>query len=829
MKSTVKLSLLTATILASAPVYAQDLAADGANEESNVIIVTARKKQETLLDAPLAVTVIGETELKGAGFSDITEITKAAPGAFVEPFGDNTNGSARINSTPRFRGITVVSGNRLQQTATVFLDGVFLSGGAQTIGINELQRVEIIKGPQSALFGRNTFAGAINYVTKDPSDEFQIDLSATGATRSELNFAGGIEGPITDGVSFRLSGNYDTKDGHFDNVAVPGQRLGDESQWSVSGTLLFEPSDGIRLKLRGSYQEIDDGPAASVLYFGTSQHNFGGFQIVNGLADQTDSVVPSPGGGRGESVFRGRITQPPADRIGLNTASANIQGYLGFLNDARSDPSDAIFGFKYNPTTVNDFGLNLDSLRLSALGSADLTDNIEFSFLAGYNKERFGFYSDFDSTPDNSFMSFTARETEDVTVEGRLSGSFFDESLNLSIGASYVKIDIDELGGTASFLGNPIFFGDLFRSDPFVSGAETVGIFGSIDYQFTDQLSITLEGRYQKDEFSNPEINDGLAMPISPGKIDSFLPRATLRYQPSNYTTFYATYSEGNLPGGFNPQIAELDALQLAELAALAPDANVLFGEESLTNYEFGWKQQHPSGVFAFNLAAFYMKRSNEIFSSIEVVTDTSPGAPNPQRTVNFTSNGATTDIYGVELDATLKVSENLSMQGSFAYIDSTIASFPATGGTGDFGDIFGTAADIAGQQAPRFPPVTISLGATYEDDFDGLGDMFDSWYLRSDLYFTGDYFDSNANVASVEEAIDVNLRVGLRGENAGIEFFVTNLLNEDAPTTAFNFADTSFGTRFLPGGFFNFGREGARVGLRDKRQFGVKLRYTFK
>jgi len=828
MKSIIKLSLMAATALTAAPVYAQG-SQESAEENDNVIIVTARKRQETLLDAPLAVTVIGEQELDGAGFQDITEITKAAPGAFVEPFGDNTNGSARINSTPRFRGITLVTGNRLQQTATVFLDGVFLSGGAQTIGINELQRVEIIKGPQSALFGRNTFAGAINYVTKDPADEFQVDMSVTAATRDEYNFAAGIEGPITDGLSFRVGGNYDSKNGHFDNVATPGQRLGDESQWSINGTVLIEPSDGIRLKLRGSYQEIDDGPSASVLYFGTPQHNFGGFQFVNGIADQTDSVVPSPGGGRGESVFRGRITQPPANRIGLNTSAAEIQAYLAFQNDGRSDPSDAIFGFKYNPTNVSDFGLQLDSLRLSAVGSAELTDNIEFSFLAGYNKENFGFYSDFDSTPDNSFMSFTARETEDITLEGRLSGSFLDERLNLSVGASYVKVDIDELGGTASFLGNPIFFGDLFRADPFTSGAETKGIFGSIDYQFTDQLSITLEGRYQEDEFSNPEVNAGLAVPISPGKISAFLPRVTVRYQPSNYTTLYATYAEGNLPGGFNAQIAQLDAQQLAELAALAPDAQVLFGEEQLTNYEFGWKQQHPSGVFAFNLAAFYMKRNDEVFSSIEVVSDTTPGAPNPFRTVNFTSNGATTDIYGVELDATFKISEQLSMQGSFAYIDSTIASFPAGGGTGDFGDIFGPNADIAGQKAPRFPPITISLGATYEDDFGGFGDMFETWYLRSDLYFTGDYFDSNANVAKVQEATDVNLRLGLRGENAGIEFFVTNLLNEDAPTTAFNFADTSFGTRFLPGGFFNFGREGDRVGLRDKRQFGVKLKYTFK
>ena len=222
------------------------------------------------------------------------------------------------------------------------------------------------------------------------------------------------------------------------------------------------------------------------------------------------------------------------------------------------------------------------------------------------------------------------------------------------------------------------------------------------------------------------------------------------------------------------------------------------------------------------------MKRSDEIFTSIETVVDTSPNAPNPDRTVNFTSNGASTNIYGIEIDAVFNVSENLTVQGSFAYINSTIDSFPENGGTGDFGDIFGPAADVTGQEAPRFPPITWSLGATYEDSFDAIPG-FDSWFLRTDVFFTGEYFISNANVAQVEEATDVNVRLGLRGDNYGLEFFVTNLFNEDAPTTAINFADTSFGTRTLPGGFFDFTREGARVGLRDRRQFGVRANFTFR
>jgi len=830
MKFLVKSALLTATAIGStftvaAPALAQNTSANDA--ASDVIIVTARKKEESLLDAPLAVSVVSEAELTQAGFVDITEVTKATPGAFVEPTGQNVNGIARINSTPRFRGISVLNGDPLNQTATVFLDGIYLSGGAETIGVNELARVEVIKGPQSALFGRNTFAGAINYVTKDPSDEFQADIAFSAATRDEYTIAAGVEGPLTEGLSFRLSGNFSDKQGHYDNVAVDGQRLGDEQQWSITGALLIEPADNIRLKLRGSYQEIEDGPSAGVLSYGTRFHNFGGFLTdANDVFIPGTGVQPAFGDDRTESVYRGIIERPANSQIGLNSARENVEQFRGFLNDGRSDPGDAIFGFKYNPTTVDDFGLNLDALRLSAQATVGLTDNVEFSFLGGYNKENFGFFSDFDTSPGLSFTGFTARETEDFTLEGRLSTSLLDDALNLSIGASYVQIDIDELGGAASFFGPSIFFGDIFRTDPFSTGAKTLGIFGSADLDITDQLSVTLEGRWQEDEIREDEANLGREVSVSPTTITSFLPRATVRYRPTSNTTLYATYSEGNLPGGFNGQVAQLDDAQLAQLAAQAPDARLVYGEEKLTNYELGWKQQTADGKLAFNVAAFYMKRDDEIFNSIETVDD--PTETAGVRTVNFLSNGASTDIYGIEIDASLRLADNFTAQASFAYVDSTIASFPEGAGSGDFGDIFGQGSDVTGQQAPRFPPVTWSFGGTYENDFNAIPG-FDRWFVRSDVFYTGKYYISNANVAQVQQAVDVNARFGLRGDDFGIEFFVLNVFNEDAPTTAQNFADVGLDTRTLPGGFFNFSREGARIGLRDKRQFGIRLNATIR
>jgi len=806
-----------------------------AQQAPDEIIVTARKKEETLLDAPIAISAFGELELQEAGFESIIDISKAAPGLFIEEFNDTVG---RVNSTPRFRGVFLSTGNRLQQTATVFLDGVYMSGGIETIGVNELERVEIIKGPQSALFGRNTFAGAINYVTKDPSDDFAATIDATAATRGEYRISAGVEGPIGGGLSYRLAGYYEDVNGHYTNTATGdanGTRLGDESQWNVNGALLYEPNDDFRIKVRGSYREIDDGAVAAISTTGARQHNFGGFLIRNGLADLNDSIAPAPNdgntevdGSRGESVFRGTILAPDAADIGLNSGADVVQAMqAALLGDGRYNAAtNALSTYSYNPFNTNSFGLKLDEIRFSADAEWQISDDIQFNFLAGYAQEKRGNWGDFDQTRDFSFTSFTANEIEDFSLEGRFSGTLLDDKLFWKVGASYVDIQIESNSATINNFGPLIIFGAAFENERNVTGAQTLGIFGSLDYELSDKFSLTLEGRYQEDEIQEDGVNAGLPEAISPATITSFLPRGTLRYQPSDASTLYVTYSEGNLPGGFNPQVGELNATQLAELQSVAPGTGITFGEETLKNYEFGWKQSFADNAGAFNLAAFYMRRSDEIFRSLATVA--TPGAGSPVRTVAFNANGATTDIYGLELDAFLSVNDNLDLRASFAYVDSTIASFPVGSLAGDYSDIFGPAASVEGSVAPRFPPITGSVGATWEQPIDGFGG-FDTWYTRGDIYYTGNYWDSNANVAEQDVAVDGNFRTGIRNDNMSVELFVKNAFNEDAAAAAFNFADLSFNNRTRAGGFFDFFREGATVALRDKRQFGVRASYTFR
>jgi len=836
------------------------------------IIVTARKKEETLLDAPLAISAFGELELEEAGFENIIDISKATPGLFIEEFNQT---QARVNSTPRFRGVFLATDNRLQQTATVFLDGIAITGGIESIGINELQRVEVIKGPQSALFGRNTFAGAINFVTKDPSEEFQADIDLTAATRGEFRVAAGIEGPISEDLFYRIGGSWSESDGHYDNFAVEGDRLGDESQWNINGSLLYEPNDAFRIKVRGSYRELDDGPGAFTGgAFGPDDHNFGGFlfdancntipgtsfndiggpssntpcsiDVLTGSArprtgsqNPRNEVGPGPNGeffGRSNSFFRGTITGGaiPLSDIGVNSSFDVIETFRGdIMGDARFNPATNGFAngiLTFSPFNKDDFGLDLEEIRFSVDASYDISENVTFSFLGGYSEEAYGLYTELDLTPDDSFPSFIANDITDYSLEARLNGTLIDDRLNWTVGGSFVDVDIKRNAATASNLFFPVVFGDVFRTDAFRTGAETLGIFGSLDYEFTDKLSVTLEGRYQEDKIFDRDVS--LAEPgLTPLTITNFVPRATARYEPSDITTLYATYSQGNLPGGFNPEIGTLGPIGLDDVLSTSPSAGLTFDEETLTNYELGWKQSFDEGRGGFNLAAFYMNRKDEIARTLQTTIEERPenlASGNTTRTVAFNVNGATTNIYGFELDANWQTSDNLTLQGSLAYVDARIESFPDGAGTDRFGLVFGPNADVAGQQAPRFPPWSGSFGAVWEQPINVM-DSFDTWFLRGDAYYSGQYFTSNANLTQVDDAVDVNVRTGLRGDNMSLELFVSNLFAEDTPSGVQTFANVAFETRFATGGFFNFNNIGNRVSLRDKRQFGVRAKYTFR
>lgn len=792
------MSIVLAVPSFSSAVTAQDAAADD-DFAIDEITITARKREQSLQDTPIAISAFSNEQLFDAGFNNILDVARATPGLFIEGFNDR---NARIATSPRFRGITVDNSDPLLRTAAIFIDGIYVSGGIQGIGVQELERVEIIKGPQSALFGRNTFAGAINYITKDPGEEFRVNMTGLAATRDEFRGQIGMEGAITDNLTGRINASYDYVGGHYRNNNDTSQELGRESTWSISGTLLFRPNENFRIKARGLYYEDDDGPAAVARIGGFAEHNFGGF--------------PLEGGGTTERAFQGTLRIPGDDEVAANTTRADFDAAMAALANLGEATS---LGLTFDD--LDGFGLKREAWRGSLDSAYDFENGMSLAVLFGYNKEEYLFFGDFDSTGTYGFNTSGASELEDISIEARLSGTAFDDKLNWTFGANYLDIDILTAGGFYDGLLDFWFSGVVAPAN--ATGAETKGIFATLDYQINDQFEIIFEGRYQEDEIRNASVTNGV------GTFDKFLPRVVLNYTPSDNTTLYLNYSVGNLPGGFNAEVAELDAEQLRQLEEDNPGIDVTFDEEKLENYEIGWKQYFDDRRGAFNLAAFYMKRSDQIFSGFAFIDETDPNAPNPVRTVAFTGNGATTNIYGIELDGTYNLSETLTFQGSVSYIDAKIDSFPEGAGSGDFGDVFGPDASVEGQRAPRFPKWAWNANLTYEKPIDGtfLGIDSPTFFWRADSFYTGSFFDSNTNLAETQTALDVNFRTGLRLDDVSVEIFVTNLLNEDAPSSANNIADTSADVRF-GSGFFDFSQESIHVALRRKRQFGIRFNYSF-
>jgi len=796
---------LAVMIPAGAPIlaYAQEEAAkESVDRRVNVleeIIVTARKRATSVLDTPIAISAFTSEDIQAAAFENIIDVAKAAPGLFIETI----NGvNAKVNTSPRFRGVTFESDSPLQRTGSIFIDGVLVSGGIQSIGVQELERVEVIKGPQSALFGRNTFSGAINYVTKTPANEFGGDLQLTGASKGEYSLAGSVEGPIAgEALTGRLNGSFTSKDGHYDNAIVEGQRLGDEEGYSLSGTLAFKPSENFKARVRINAYEDEHGPAAFIRSAGFSQHNFGGFPFADGSTTET--------------VFRGTVPVPTGDQIALDTSQ---EVYDASTGAALADPRGVSFlGFDFSD--LGGPGLIREGNRVAIDAQYEFANGMTLDFLAGENEDEYLVYTDFDASPGFGFNTTGGSLIEDSSVEVRLSGVAVNERLNWSIGANKVDIDVITTGGFYDGLLG-FWFPGVFE-EPTVTRSETTGVFGTIDYQFNDKWTLIVEARQQEDKIFEDAINQGLAVPISPATFDKFLPRVLLQYKPNDDSLIYFNYSVGNLPGGFNAEVGELDATQLAEFQGLVPGVGTTFGEEALDNFELGWKKTALDGRLAFNLALFYMERSDQIFSGFEVVQD--PTQVNGVRTVAFTANGASSDITGLELEGTWNVSDGFSLQGSLGYTNAEISSFPAGANSGDFTAVFGPDASVQGQQAPRFPEWTASLSATYEKTV-GLGE----WYTRTDTYYTGSFYDENTNLAELPSAFEVNLRTGLRFENdMTVELFVTNLFDEDAPVGGNNIADTGFDVR-TQSGLFDFTQESIHVALRDERQVGVRVFWDF-
>ena len=788
MKLIQKLTLLSLTIAMvsfalPANIYAQDGAL--AIEE---IIVTSRKREETLMSAPVTVTAFGSKEIAEMALDELPDLVNFSPGFHYSEHSVGKGG--RFNRRLIFRGMNPRTDRQTRQGATVFIDGAPILG-SEIGSTDNYERIEIIKGPQSAYFGRSTFSGAINAVTKTPSDEWKSRISVEAANFGTTDISGQIEGPISDTLSMRLSArSYDT-DGEYDNASDPGTTLGAESTTDVSLSLFAQPSDNLSIKVRLHSWVDDDGPSVGV--------------FVN-RNEQGELFTCNPNGGTvaGGKWLCGDVPYQGSSLVGMDTIITPVLQTKYFSSDMIAS-YDRMFQPKHA------MGLERHAKEASLVIDYEMDNGMTLSFLTAAHENEYSSFEDFDrrvtagmlgnylgfmASADTYSMSMT--QNKDSSSEIRLT-SAADSQINWMVGASYTSIEARLVGYNVLWGGTPRPTQSISTFDP-----ETRAVFASVSYDINDTLSLSLEARKQDDKVIEGTLgNEPLQNTFS-----STTPRLIVDYKPREGLTYYAIYAKGINPGQFNAGLLGRTQGELDQIAAQG-GGGISVDEEEITNIEFGTKARFWDDRAQITAAVYFSDWENAIAPEILSIVNAAGDGEN----IQVNSNGGQADLSGLEIEGTFLVSDNWTIDMTYSLNKSDINDFESADALALFGN---RTIDGMGNSFSRYPEKSSSLSAIYAETLESGNDFF----ARGDLINQGSTWMTNANVTSTPAYSVFNLRVGLQSDTWRAEVYANNLLDKKGYSNLQLFPDLSG----LSGPF----TRGIMAGMIQQRQIGIRTTFDF-
>jgi iron complex outermembrane receptor protein len=478
--------LLGATMLCASatPViaFAQDAApADDAavaiddTDYGNDIIVTASKRSQTLQDTPVAVSVTSAAQLEESQIRDLIDLQTAVPSLRVSQLQSSANTNFII------RGFGNGANNAgIEPSVGVFIDGVYRSRSAAQIGdLPNVERIEVLRGPQSTLFGKNASAGVISIVTQKPQYEFGGSAEVTYGNFNAITVKGDVTGPISETVAFSIGGSYNRRDGYAQDLNLDTD-VNDRNRWGVRGQLLFEPTDALSIRLIGDYDKIDEncciagnviaGPTIGItnaLVGGPSvdANNPFSFDVYNNFLS-TNEIENYGGSG-----------QIDYDLGNLALTSITAYRKVKALTNQDSDFTSAdLIG-------ENSQDLGIDTFTQELRITSDFDGPLNF-LLGGY------------------YFNEKIKQKNDI----RFGTDFRDYGNALIQAASGGALSVPLLEGTFGALeGAPArYVGTFFRAGDGLDEAyrlkdEAFSIFGTVDFEVTDRLTLSLGGNYTKD------------------------------------------------------------------------------------------------------------------------------------------------------------------------------------------------------------------------------------------------------------------------------------------------------------------------------------------
>ncbi|MFT6350507.1 MAG: iron complex outermembrane receptor protein, partial [Psychromonas sp.] len=597
MRYTAIIAVMSA--IALAPVHAQESTSDTASAEKKSgidammerIQVTARKREESLQEAPLSVTAFSGDGLEARGIENISEVGSVTPNLTYQN-SPGAGGSSSVASV-YIRGV----GQRdflgtIDNGVGFYIDGVYI---ARTVGalvdLLDVDRVEVLRGPQGTLFGRNSVGGAVAIYSKKPTDSFEGYIDATVGTDSLAKLKVSVNGALSDTLFGNFSALTATQDGYVKRPA--GGDLGDDDKVALRGSLLWEASDDVEVMLTLDHStENENGPAFQLTDSGT--------MVAGSFAGFYDNVLQGATCG-----FPGGFTS--TDPICYNNQYVSEGENLG------TAPT-------YSDTTA--WGSNLQI-------TWDIHDNLQLKSITAYRDLDAEFAKDSDGSPLTIVHFFDSFEASQFTQEIQLLGATKDEKLNWVAGIYY----FDEKGNNRNNLNFAIANFDSDNDFTTTSSA----IYAQATYSVTEKLDATVGLRYSDEEktfdptqvviSSNIGLTPGtLLLPLGLNKADTqeITPMINVAYEANDELMVYASYSEGFRSGGFVQRI--FPALQTVPS----------FGPEYVKSYETGFKYDSGDKPFTVNGAIYSMD-----YTDIQVRTQ------NPGFVGFFEANVGSAEISG--------------------------------------------------------------------------------------------------------------------------------------------------------------------------------------
>ncbi len=752
LKTILALSTAAAALVGAAPSWAQavastGLASDVAAEaaiadaaEVDQVVVTARRREENAQDVPIALTVFGGQALEAAGAYNVQQITQLAPSLQFGSFNPR-------NTTVNIRGLgnnVGLANDGLEVGVGFYIDGVYYSRpAAATFDLTDIERVEILRGPQGTLFGKNTTAGALNIITRAPGFETEAQLELTAGNKGFFQTKGSLSGPLSETLAGRVSFATTYRDGLVRNV-VNGRDYNNQQSLAVRGQLLWKPSDAFNLRLAADYNKQDTD--CCVLVFA--------------------GVAPT---------LKPAAAQFAALAAGLGYAPASRNPF-----DRRTDINDR--------AQANQELGGVSATAEWDLGGATVTGIASWRFW------------NWDPANDADFTrlsiierSENADEQEQATLELRVASNG-ERTIDYVAGLYAYWQDIDArltsvFGRNSTYWllspALPAALTDGYRSDGTASSTtKSYAAFGQLTWHATDRLSITPGLRYtyeDKDARFQSTVSGGLATTnptllayklalarpqaytaeLSDGSLSG---QVNVSYKLAPDALVYVNWARGYKSGGIN-----LGGLPVDAAGNPIPDSAVIDPEKT-TAWEIGLKSQLFDRRVTFNVAAFRTDTDDYQANIVD-----SAGGTLKQ----FLANVEQVRSQGVELDAQLARIGGFGGYLSAAYTDAKYVSY--RNGPCPIEKIGSATAacDLSGEALPGVSKWAATLGADYERAL-SLGGVEGEGYVAGEV----SYRSNPASLSAYTEVGDltlVNLRAGFRAAK-GWELFVwsKNLLDEE-------------------------------------------------